>query len=139
MEYFGDFLLCYWCMFIFVGILFYIALFVLIAHGIYINIIYRNKLITLEPGEPTLSTPLDSRIRKKRLLITCGIIVAGILYALVSTPIGKWIITYNSVELSEIAYTPEETLISTNLKGRNKKVITGEITTITSGKHIFMM
>ena len=90
MEYFGDFLLCYWCMFIFVGILFYIALFVLIARGIYINIIYRNKLITLEPGEPTLSTPLDSRIRKKRLLITCGIIVAGILYTLVSTPIGKW-------------------------------------------------
>lgn len=61
-----------------------------IARGIYINIIYRNKLITLEPGEPTLSTPLDSRIRKKRLLITCGIIVAGILYTLVSTPIGKW-------------------------------------------------
>ncbi len=147
-----DFAYAYLKVSAYVVFILYIAMYLLPIRGMYINILTRKQIQALDtsalPQPPANSEPTPRR-RKKKIIITCGIIAAAILYVLIETPIGKMVFRSKTTFLEDVV-TPSmnnsvtmtsnwyffhndrlyvydddgDELYSTNLSGGDWKVIT---------------
>ena len=78
----------YWRTFLYWGYSFYIILTLIFARNTYINIVCRNRFLQMEPFDvdeipPANAIKLTPQQRKKRIIITCSIIGAVIVYLII--------------------------------------------------------